>query len=90
MWMQPGQTRAMFVLLAVIGLAQIALAAEPSDTPDAASQPAAQERPYTTHATESIEACMAKWDPGTHMSKEQWRETCQRIKDEREPYVRGR
>jgi hypothetical protein len=32
---------------------------------------------------------MAKWDPGTHMSKEQWRETCQRIKDEREPYVRG-
>jgi hypothetical protein len=24
------------------------------------------------------------------MSKEQWRETCQRIKDEREPYVRGR
>jgi hypothetical protein len=79
----------MFVLLATIGLAPIASAAEPSDTPDAASQPAAQERPYT-HATESIEACMAKWDAGTHMSKEQWRETCQRIKEEREPYVSGR
>jgi len=90
MLMQPGQARALFVLLIAIGLAPIASAAEPSDTPDAASQPAAQERPYTTHATESIEACMAKWDPGTHMSKEQWRETCQRIKDEREPYVRGR
>ena len=89
MRMQPGQMRAMFVLLAAIGLAQIASAAEPSDTPDAASQSAAQDRSHT-HATESIEACMAKWDPGTHMSKEQWRETCQRIKDEREPYVRGR
>jgi hypothetical protein len=89
MLMQPGQTRALFVLIAVIGLAQVAPAAEPSDTPDAASQSATQERPYT-HATESIDACMAKWDPGTHMTKEQWRETCQRIKDEREPYVRGR
>jgi hypothetical protein len=79
----------MFVLLAAIGLTQIASAAEPSDTPDAASQSAAQDRSHT-HATESIEACMAKWDAGTHMSKEQWRETCQRIKDEREPYVRGR
>ena len=89
MLMQPGQARAVFVLLAVIGFAPVASAAEPSNTPDAASQSAAQEPPYT-HATESIEACMAKWDPGTHMSKEQWRETCQRIKDEREPYVRGR
>ena len=89
MWMQPGQTRAMFVLLAVIGLAQIASAAEQSATPNTSSQSATQERP-DTHATESVEACMAKWDPGTHMSKEQWRETCQRIKDEREPYVRGR
>lgn len=89
MWMQPGQTRAMFVLLAVIGLAQIASTAEQSDTPNASSQPATQERP-NTHATEPIEACMAKWDPGTHMSKEQWRETCQRIKEEREPYVRDR
>jgi hypothetical protein len=89
MRMQPGQARAVVVLLAVIGLAQIASAAEQSDTPNAASQSATQERP-NTHATESIEACMAKWDPGTHMTKEQWRETCQRIKDEREPYVRGR
>jgi hypothetical protein len=43
-----------------------------------------------TLATEPIEACMAKWDPGTHMTKEAWRQTCLRIKEEREPYVRGR
>ncbi len=42
-----------------------------------------------TYATESIEDCMRKWDPGTHMTKEAWRQTCVRIKNEREPYVKG-
>jgi hypothetical protein len=52
---------------------------------DKAAQP---ERP-AAHATESLEDCMRKWDPGTHMTKETWRETCLRIKNEREPYVKG-
>lgn len=42
------------------------------------------------HATESIDACMRKWDPGTHMSREAWRDSCNRIKNERERYVKDR
>jgi hypothetical protein len=73
------------VCLALLAAAGGGLRAEP-----VAGDTKAQAEPLQTHATETIEACMAKWDAGTHMSKEQWRETCQRIKDEREPYVRGR
>jgi hypothetical protein len=78
MLMHPKFSPALFAA-AVLVLTGAVRAAEPSDATT----------PPHTHATETIEACMAKWDPGTHMTKEQWRETCQRIKDEREPYVRG-
>jgi hypothetical protein len=44
----------------------------------------------STLATESLESCMARWDAGTHMSKQAWRETCRRITSERLPYVKGR
>lgn len=27
----------------------------------------------------ALEACMADWDTGTHMTKEQWRTTCERL-----------
>ncbi len=49
--------------------------------------PATEAKPYT-HATEPLESCMAKWDPGTHMTKEAWRETCQRVSDERSDHLR--
>jgi hypothetical protein len=70
--------------------AQLLLIAEdaPNQPPDAAtSTEDAQER-YL--ATETIESCMKTWDPGTHMSKEAWRATCERIKAERLPYVKKR
>lgn len=41
-------------------------------------------------ATQSMEACMNSWDPGTHMTKEAWRTSCERIKQERLPYVQKR
>jgi hypothetical protein len=68
--------------------AQLFLIAEdaPGQPPDAAtSNEDAQER-YL--ATETIESCMKTWDPGTHMSKEAWRTTCERIRAERLPYVK--
>jgi hypothetical protein len=34
---------------------------------------------------QSIEDCMAMWDPLTHMTKAQWRMTCDRIRAERLP-----
>ncbi len=39
---------------------------------------------------EPIEACMKRWDPGTHMTKEAWRETCERVSKERAPYAKDR
>ena len=39
---------------------------------------------------EPLESCMNRWDPGTHMTKEAWRQSCQRIRAEREPYVKGK
>ena len=41
-------------------------------------------------ATQTMETCMKNWDPGTHMTKEAWRASCERIKQERLPYVRDR
>jgi hypothetical protein len=41
-------------------------------------------------ATQSMETCMNSWDPGTHMTKEAWRTSCERIKQERLPYVQKR
>ena len=41
-------------------------------------------------ATQTMETCMNSWDPGTHMTKEAWRASCERIKQERLPYVQKR
>lgn len=60
-----------------------ALAGTTTDTTPPSDKP-------VTHATESVESCMRKWDPGTHMTKDEWRETCRRIHDERAPYVKDR
>jgi hypothetical protein len=32
---------------------------------------------------EYLDACMKDWDPATHMTKEEWRHTCQRVANER-------
>ena len=67
-----------------------AIAAEAGNPGTAAGDIAVEADKPVTHATESVEACMGKWDPGTHMTKEAWRQSCLRIKQEREPYVRDR
>ena len=70
--------------------AQVLLIAEdaPSQSPDAATSTEDVQERYL--ATETIESCMKSWDPGTHMTKEAWRTTCERIKAERLPYVKKR
>ena len=37
---------------------------------------------------ETLEECMALWDPSTHMTKETWRETCLRTGNWRDPAAR--
>jgi hypothetical protein len=32
---------------------------------------------------EYLDACMKDWDAATHMTKEEWRHTCQRVANER-------
>jgi hypothetical protein len=39
-------------------------------------------------ATEPLKSCVARWDAGTHMTKDAWRETCRRVSDERSDYLR--
>lgn len=70
--------------------AQVLLIAEdaPSQSPDAATSTEDVQERYL--ATETIKSCMKSWDPGTHMTKEAWRTTCERIKAERLPYVKKR
>ena len=70
--------------------AQVLLIAEdaPSQPPDPATSTEDVQERYL--ATETIESCMKSWDPGTHMTKEAWRTTCERIKAERLPYVKKR
>jgi hypothetical protein len=68
---------------------QLLLIAEDAPSqPDAATSTEDVQERYL--ATETIESCMKSWDPGTHMSKEAWRTTCERIKAERLPYVKKR
>ena len=40
--------------------------------------------------TETLDACIARWDAGTHMTRDAWRQSCERIQRERAPYVKGR
>jgi len=40
--------------------------------------PAELTAPPTEARRETLADCMSFWDPGTHMSKTEWRETCRR------------
>jgi hypothetical protein len=59
------------------------------DATDAAS-PDSGEKDRQYLGNEPLESCMNRWDPGTHMTKDAWRESCKRITEERAPYAKGR
>ena len=42
-----------------------------------------QSQDATSNNTQTLEECMATWDQDTHMTKNAWRETCQRLMKER-------
>lgn len=76
-------------LFALLSAAAMSVTVQGARAADDANRTAASDKPQT-HATESLQSCMNKWDPGTHMTKEAWRETCLRIRDERAPHVKDR
>ena len=45
---------------------------------DAPGPPTGSVQPGKTDA-ERMRECMATWDPGTHMTKQQWRRTCRTL-----------
>ena len=69
------------LLLSVLGTLALAVPTSAED-----NRATDQESGYL--ATESLESCVARWDPGTHMTKDTWRETCRRVSDERGDYLR--
>jgi hypothetical protein len=80
---------ALMILGAVSTPSKLA-AEEPSrGTKDATPAPA---KPATDAyiGTETLEACMARWDEGTHMTRDAWRQSCERIQRERAPYAKSR
>jgi hypothetical protein len=82
------RTLASLVVVVSAGLALVggtAIAAETGNAGTGARDAAAEPDKPTTLATESIEG-----DRGTHMTKDAWRQSCLRLKQEREPYVRDR
>jgi hypothetical protein len=82
-----GRVRAVRAILCLSALAfgGSALAQEQETTDNAPTSEQSQDRLYL--GNESLESCMKRWDPGTHMTKEAWRQTCLRVRSEREPYV---
>jgi hypothetical protein len=62
---------------------------KPADGSDASTT--AEERSDRMYlGNEPLESCMKRWDPGTHMTKEEWRNSCQNITKERGPYLKDR
>ena len=69
------------LLLSLVGTLALAVPAGAED-----NRAPAEKSGYL--ATEPLESCVARWDPGTHMTKDAWRETCRRVSDERSDYLR--
>lgn len=68
----------------------VVLAGEAATEAKPDTQPPAEEDKNLYLGNEPLESCMKRWDPGTHMTKDAWRKSCQRITEERGPYVKGR
>lgn len=69
------------VALTILGAIILSVPASAQDKPAADDQPM-----YL--GTESLESCMSRWDPGTNMTKEEWRESCKRVSEERGTYLK--
>lgn len=53
----------------------------PSEGKSAAPETAPEEG--GTETTGTLEGCIASWDRGTHMTKDEWRNACKRVMDQR-------
>lgn len=56
---------------------------QPGDSATMAPGTTGQTSKTSTSGTQALDNCMAYWDPGTHMSKAEWRVSCERLISER-------
>jgi len=54
-------------------------ASSPAATPASPKSPAGDDTSAKARAKEHIADCMRLWDAATHMTKQQWARTCERI-----------
>lgn len=68
--------RAALVILILASLVGTALAQR-------ARSPAPKQvgTPEGTSTTDALSSCVAMWDRGTHMSRQEWRRACRRVAD---------
>jgi hypothetical protein len=52
-----------------------------------AGNSAEQVQEIKKRSTEWLKTCLTDWDAQTHMSKAEWRTTCQRVSNEREQFL---
>ena len=78
-----------FVALAALGFGPQTLA-EDAPANNATDTAPIEQKDRGNLGNEPLESCMNRWDPGTHMTKDAWRESCKRITQERAPYVKDR
>jgi hypothetical protein len=81
----------MMAKLAAAGLAAVALglflvslvyAAEPVGSGDLPQAETAQQKETRAEAKSAMTRCLETWDPATQMSKQEWKETCERTTKE--------
>jgi hypothetical protein len=67
------------------------MALTPGAEPDKGKRPAgisaSQVQEIKKRSAEWLKTCLEDWDAQTHMSKTEWRTTCQRVSKEREQFL---
>jgi hypothetical protein len=75
------------VCLFVLSLFVEGLPLAQSTEPGPAVKSAEDIQSIKRRAAEWLTTCMGDWDAQTHMSKSQWRTTCERVSREREQFL---
>jgi hypothetical protein len=61
--------------------------AEPDKDKNPTGKSAEQVQEIKKRSAEWLKTCLGDWDAQTHMSKAEWRTTCQRVSKEREQFL---
>jgi hypothetical protein len=58
-----------------------------ADTDKQAKKPANRNQEIRTRVAEWLKTCLSDWDRATHMTKMEWRTTCERVASERGKFL---